>query len=347
MSNKLFDFVIGNPPYQEEQKGDNKTYNPPVYDKFMSESYKIADVVELIHPARFLFNAGSTPKAWNKKMLADPHLKVLFHEQESAKIFSNTDIKGGIAVTLYDNQKNFGAIGTFTPYEELNHVKVKVESTKGFEPMSAIVVSAYAYHFTQDLHNDNPTAASKLSKGHAYDLKSNVFEKLPDIFLEHTKNDGEEYARVYGLSKGKRTYRYIRKRYLDAPANFEKFKILMPAANGSGAIGETLSSPIIGEPLTGETETFISIGCFDTIEEAEALLKYVKTKFARALLGILKVTQHITPDKWKYVPIQNFKYPSDLDWSNTVAEIDKQLYKKYDLSDAEISFIETNIKEMV
>ena len=79
-----FDFIIGNPPYQEEQNStdvDNslKNYAPPIYHHFMDAAYQLADKVELIHPARFLFNAGSTPKAWNKKMLADPHFKVLFH----------------------------------------------------------------------------------------------------------------------------------------------------------------------------------------------------------------------------------------------------------------------------
>ena len=69
-----FDFVIGNPPYQDETLGENKGYAPPIYHLFLDGAYKVADKVELIHPARFLFNAGSTPKAWNQKMLSDPHL---------------------------------------------------------------------------------------------------------------------------------------------------------------------------------------------------------------------------------------------------------------------------------
>lgn len=62
-----FDFVIGNPPYQDNTIGDNVTYAPPVYHLFIDAAYAVADKVELIHPARFLFNAGSTPKEWNKK----------------------------------------------------------------------------------------------------------------------------------------------------------------------------------------------------------------------------------------------------------------------------------------
>src|SRR5699024_11830247 len=66
-----FDVIIGNPPYQDETIGDNKTYAPPIYHKFLEESYKLANKVEMIHPARFLFNAGSTLMALNRKMLSD------------------------------------------------------------------------------------------------------------------------------------------------------------------------------------------------------------------------------------------------------------------------------------
>lgn len=104
--------------------------------------------------------------------------------------------------------------------------------------------------------------------------------------------------------------------------------------------------PIVGEPFTGSTETFISIGCFDEKEEAMAALKYVKTKFVRILLGVLKVTQHITPEKWLYVPVQNFTASSDIDWSKSVSEIDRQLYWKYGLTKEEIAFIESHGKEM-
>ena len=75
-------------------------------------------------------------------------------------------------------------------------------------------------------------------------------------------------------------------------------------------------------------------------------MKYVKSKFARTLLGILKITQHVTPEKWKYVPQQDFTSTSDIDWSKSIAEIDRQLYKKYGLTPDEIKFIETHVKEM-
>ena len=120
-------FAIGNPPYQEEAIGDNKTFSPPVYNKFMDAAYLIADKVELIHPARFLFNAGSTPKAWNEKMLQDTHFKILEYQEDSSKVFTNTEIKGGISISYRDANKEFGAIEIFTPQDHLNSILHKVK----------------------------------------------------------------------------------------------------------------------------------------------------------------------------------------------------------------------------
>lgn len=96
----------------------------------------------------------------------------------------------------------------------------------------------------------------------------------------------------------------------------------------------------------GSTETFLSIGRFRTIGEAYAVEKYIKTKFARALLGVLKVTQNGNKPVWKYVPLQNFTPNSDIDWSKSIHEIDLQLYRKYGLDEKEVNFIETHVKEM-
>ena len=123
--------------------------------------------------------------------------------------------------------------------------------------------------------------------------------------------------------------------------------MLVPASNGSGAIGEVLSTPLIGQPLIGHTETFISIGCFDNEYEAQNCLKYIKSKFARVLLGIKKITQgNKRAEVWSEIPIQDFTPKSDIDWSKSIEEVDKQLYKKYNLSDKEIAFIEEKVRPM-
>ena len=342
-----FDFVIGNPPYQGETIGDNTTYAPPIYHLFLDSAYAIADVVEMIHPARFLFNAGSTPKAWNHKMLNDEHFQILHYEPNSSEIFSNTDIKGGIAISYHNIKKRFEPIETFTSFPEINSVLKKVSHREDFQSLSDIVSSRTTYRLTDDVHKDYPNAISKLSKGHAYDMASNIFQRLPEIFYDQKPNDGKSYLKLFGRQNNKRLYKWIQKNYVQENEITYKYKVMVPQANGSGALEEVLSTPLIGEPLIGFTETFISIGLVDTREEAEAILKYVKSKFARTMLGVLKITQSNTRKTWRMVPLQDFTSQSDIDWSKSIADIDRQLYEKYGLADNEIEFIETHVKEMV
>ena len=336
-----FDFAIGNPPYQEET-GGTCTSDKPIYNLFMDEAYKVADKVELITPARFLFNAGATPKAWNKKMLGDPHLKVLEHIQKSDQVFSNTDIKGGVAVTYRDSAIEFGAIETFTSYPELNSILRKVEKLSS-ESLADIISNRGLYRFSEKAYRDHPEELKKTSDPR---ISTDAFEEMPLLFTEEKPNDGQKYFRLYGNIGGRRVYRWFRLDYCVPVANLEKYKVMLPNANGSGAIGEVLSTPIIGTPMIGFTETYISVGSFDAKKDAEACLKYVKTKFARVMLGILKITQHNSKPVWRKVPLQDFTSKSDIDWSKSVHEIDLQLYKKYKLSKAEVKFIEEKVKAM-
>lgn len=124
-----FDFIIGNPPYQEEVEGNGRA--KPLYHFFYDGSQKVAKKVELITPARFLFNAGQTPKAWNKKMLNDEHFKVLLYEPKGSNIFPNTDIKGGVAVTYWDQEKKFAPIVEFIENPIIGNIVSKISSGGG------------------------------------------------------------------------------------------------------------------------------------------------------------------------------------------------------------------------
>lgn len=341
-----FDAVVGNPPYQDTAKGENDTFTPSIYNLFMDLSYKLSNKVTLITPARFLFNAGNTPTEWNKKMLDDPHFKVIQYEADSSKIFPNTDIKGGVIISYRDALSDFGKIGMFVPYPQLMEIMNKVTKNKHFKTFSNIVVTAYAYHLTDELHKDYPEAVSQLSRGHAYDMKSSIFKRLPQVFFDKKPESMEDYIMILGRENNNRVYKYIKRKYVNCPENLDKYKIFLPKANGTGAFGEIISSPIIAGPNVGATETFFSIGRFDNQCAAENCLKYIKTKFVRALLGILKITQDNTPEKWQYVPLQNFSSQSDIDWEQDVNHIGQQLYDKYQLSSGEIAFIEENVKSM-
>ncbi|MDE5832856.1 MAG: Eco57I restriction-modification methylase domain-containing protein [Desulfovibrio sp.] len=335
-----FDFIIGNPPYQEETAG---TSDLPVYNYYMDEAYKAARAVLLISPARFLFNAGKTPKRWNRKMLEDPHFKVIKYEPDSEKFFRGVDIKGGLAITYRDSSKYFGPITRFTPYRELNNILKKVLARGDFKSMAGLVYQQTKWDLDA-LYADYPESRALIgSGGRERRLTTPIFSTLA-VFSDSPAPDK---IRILGLLKNKRVYRYIDKRYIDLNSvNLFKHKVVLAASSGSGAFGETFPAPSIEGPGTGYTQSFIGFGALGAREEAEALGKYLKSKFARALLSILKATQHNHKDAWSLVPAQDFSSASDIDWSSTTAKIGASLYDKYGLNFEEIVFIENNVKPM-
>ena len=336
-NNMKFDVIIGNPPYQEETASDS-TRKPPVFNFFMDEAYKNAKKVSLITPARFLFKAGYTPKTWDEKMLNDEHLKVQYYEPISANVFSNTDIKGGVVITYHDTEQEFEPIGTFTKYEELNSILHKVKK-KTHRYLDSIISSPLSFQLSELMKQEHPELIDR--------LRSSAFEKLGSIFYE-LPHDDRDYIAMIGLLDGRREKKYIRRDYIkDISGTIDKWTLLVSKANGAGQFGEILSTPIIAKPGVGYTQTFIAIGKFDTEEEAENTATYIKTKFARAMLGILKITQDCPGPKWAYVPLQDFTPSSDIDWSKSIAEIDEQLFDKYGLDEQERNFIRTKVKEMV
>ena len=335
--------VVGNPPYQEVNEGNGNGANP-LYHLFIDLGRKLSSIGSMIHPARFLFKAGKTPKDWNDKILSDPHFKVVNYWVKSIDVFNNVDVKGGIAVTMWNENEKCGPIGFFSPYPEVRNILNKVKSYNS-QPFSDIVYPRDLYKLTDKLYTENPWAEGRQSQGHRLDIGSSIFDVFPELFLDDAPNKAE-YIGLYGLLGRDRVTKWIKRSYVKLPDNIDKFKVLVPKSNGSGAIGEVLSTPVIGVPVIGHTLTFLSIGSFDEAPYAEACLKYIRTRFARLLLGTLKVTQDNPKDTWSNVPMQDFTADSDIDWSKSIEEIDAQLYAKYNLSDEEIAFIESMIKPM-
>ena len=337
--NMKFDAVVGNPPYQESGEARDE----PIYHHFYNLAAQFGRRYCLISPARFLFRAGQTPKEWNEKMLNDEHLRVLVYQQDSSGIFPNTDIKGGIAILYRDEKRDFGKIGVFAHFAELNSIAAKVAALG--EPSFADLVQAQGiYRFSADFFKTFPLAEAMQGKGTKSKIVSKSFSQMDFAFFAEPQNT--DAVKLLGLVKGKREYKWIDRQFLATPDSFEKWKVMLPEANGTGAIGEVLSTPLIGEPLIGHTDTFLSIGAFDSEAEAQNALKYVKGKFARTMLGILKITQHNSRSTWTKVPLQDFTENSDIDWSQPVADIDRQLYQKYGLNEEETAFIESRVKAM-
>lgn len=344
--NMKFDAVVGNPPYQEETKD---TSDRPIYNYFMSSSYKISDLVCLITPARFLFNAGKTPKAWNNIMLNDRHIRVMIFEKDSWKFFPNTNISGGVAVTIRDLSQELGPIGVFHRFDEVRTITEKVQTAKDYNSIKEIMFLQNKFNL-QALYSDFPEFKKIVGSGGCERrLTSSIFSQL-SVFKDKKINEND--TAVLGLANTKRTLRYIAKKYLDeSDSNLNYFKVAISAADGAaGLLGDDspriTGSPTVLDKHTGITQTFLSFGKFTNQQEAVNCCKYIKTKFTRLMVGTLKATNGTKIEVWSKVPIQDFTNNSDIDWQRSIQEIDQQLYKKYMLNDDEIEFIESHIKPM-
>ena len=344
-----FDVIIGNPPYQEERTGENKQFAPPVYNFFIDEAHKVGDIVELIHPARFLFNAGRTPKEWNTKMLNDPHFKILHHEKDSTKFFGGTSITGGVVISCYDNKRLFNPINKFTIFPELNSIMCKVVEQKNFKSLVDIIDIQSRFNLAI-LLKEYPQFADSTGGGRDNRLEKNIFEKVP-IFTDEPTNSDD--IKILGIFNRERTWKYINRIYIEVsqPCLF-KYKVIVSVSNGgAGNLGDNpvriIGEPLIEKPGEGYTRTFIGIGAFERKIEADNCSKYLLTRFARIMVGVCKTTQMLNRDVWAYVPLQDFTPSSDIDWSKSIAEIDEQLFDKYGLDEKERDFIRTKVKEMV
>ena len=344
-----FDVIIGNPPYQEERTGENRQFAPPVYNFFIDEAHKISDITELVTPARFLFNAGSTPKEWNTRMLNDEHFKVLHYENDSTKFFGGTSITGGVVISCYDNQRTFTPIHKFTIFKELNSIMSKTVERKDFKSLVDIIDIQSRFNLTT-LLKEHPEFVDATGGGRDNRLEKNIFEKV-SIFTDVPQNDDD--IKILGIYNRERAWKFINRRFIETSQScLFKYKVIVSVSNGgAGNLGDhpvrIIGDPLIERPSEGYTRTFIGIGAFDREIDAENCSKYLLTRFARLMVGISKTTQMINRDVWAYVPLQDFTSSSDIDWSKSIAEIDEQLFDKYGLDEQERNFIRTKVKEMV
>ena len=321
-----FDFIIGNPPYQKTDGNSSKFR--PIYPYFIDLSYSLSDKAVLVTPARFLFNAGATSKKWNEKMLNDLHLKVLKYFENSRVVFSNADVKGGIAVILRDASQDFGAIKAFIPNKELASIFKKVNINKSF---SDLVNPLWHYKYSNLAPIKN-----KVIQANAFDKQNKLFEKKNKLDIN-----------ILGRQDNLRTILSISLGNVKPEKDIALYKVFLPKAAGCGKYPDVIIGKAeIGLPNEICTGSFLVIGSFNSKKEAKNCRKYLETKFCRALVSIQKKTQNTTKDSFKFVPMQDFSDNSDINWNVDRLMLDQQFYNKYNLTLHESTWIEQNIKEI-
>lgn len=333
--NMKFDVIISNPPYQlSTSEIEGKANAIPIYQLFVNMSKKLSpNYFTMIIPSRWMTGGTRALDEFRDMMIKDQRVSVIHDYLNSKDVFSGVDVKGGICYFLWDKKHN-GACDFFThENQETTHFvrNLKEEGSDYLIRNSSLLAIK-----NKVWANGGYSVATIASSQTPYGLLSNAFQKEPECF-SIVKTEGCKY-RVFGLGKNlKREIKYLLPIVnLKKDFSSETYKVFIPEVYGSGAIGEIPPQPIVGIPYDICTQTFRQFGGFSTKSEAENFVSYIKTKFFRLMVSLLKHTHHAPAKVYQFVPMQDFSKP----WT------DEELYKKYNLSQEEIDFIESMIKPM-
>ena len=331
--NMKFNVIVGNPPYQVMDGGTDRGAIP-VYQYFMNIAKRIhPNFISLIMPARW-YAGGRGLDEFRSDMISDTHISQLHDYELSKDLFPTVDIAGGLCTILWNAHyngvctvTNYNALKDITAKRYLNQFNILIRSNAAI-PILEKVTSRSTSYLNNLVLSINPfgfrTYFRGSDKGNLKILTSKGWAKV----YRTEVSKGTEYIDKFKIVVG----RFV-------PSNGE-----MSIKPGDGY--RVLTEPQILLPTEINTETYIDTAVFKTQEEATNYKKYLLTKFARFLLrqGITSV--NVTKECFAFVPMQEFTQNSDIDWSKSLPDIDKQLYNKYYLTNEEIAFIEKMIKSM-
>jgi hypothetical protein len=346
LENMKFNAIVGNPPYQDTG-GAGGNNDAPIFQHFCRITSKITTKYSsLIIPSRW-FAAGRENLLgdFRKEMLNSEHVEKLVVFSDSSMIFSNVEIKGGVCYYLEnlnhkdkckyvlhregDIQSSEIALNTFDILirePKLSKIVEKVEKQRILEEVGTVDTI---------ISSDTPfgiPSNPKESKKTPFKVYENASSKH-DVLLFHIEKQVRkiEYVSISDIQKNKK--------------DVEKYKVLVTGAGGSGNDPKVMGDPEFAPKNSVCSQSYL-YSAFENEIEAINLIRYIRTKFFRVLVSAMKITQSAPSRVYRFVPLQDFTSTSDIDWSQSVPDIDRQLYAKYGLSDEEVAFIEGMIKEM-
>ena len=324
-NNMKFDVIIGNPPYQLNDGGGRDSAAIPLYDKFVQKAKQLAPhFLIMIIPARW-YTGGRGLDDFRDNMISDTRLKVIHDYPETDDCFPGLNIRGGVCYFLWDSLYH----GDCTI---INHIKGKmIEMKRPLKEANIPLLIRY---------NQSISIMKKVLKFKEVSLGKYVSTSKPfgmrSNFSDFTSIQTEMHSvKLYRFGENG----YVAKKIIVKNEKLiDRYKVLVSKASPGGDEypHSIVSQPIVSEPNSVCTETYLVIKDVDSRIEAENLVSYIKTRFFRFMMSLVKNTQNISKASYTFVPLQDFSHP----WT------DEMLYGKYKLSSDEIAFIESMIRPM-
>lgn len=340
-----FGAVVGNPPYQEDDGGAQKSAKP-IYHYFVRMSKILGEKYStLIIPARW-YAGGKGLDDFREEMINDKTIQQLDDFLHPEEVFPDTSNRGGVCYFLrnssYNNEINnvkvvshYNANNISSAYRKMKtrNLDIFIRDQKSIDILDKVFIDEKLI-----------TMEEYISPRKPFGIESNIINTS-----KWSTNINSFTNPIKCLAKGLK-FGYIDLQNVVSHRNWiEKWKVYTPRANNVGTeLNDDNLNTIIGQPNSICTEAYIVIGADLELNENSAnnIRKYFKSKFARFMHGIAKASHDASRTTYRFVPVQDFTSNSDINWSKSIAEIDKQLYKKYGLSEDEINYIESMIKPM-
>lgn len=346
-TNMNFNTIIGNPPYQQSDGGAQASAKP-IYHQFVQIAKQLNPTyISMIMPTRW-YAGGKGLDEFRDQMLHDTHISQLHDFLKPKILFPDIELKGGICYFLrdnnYDNSKNLIKV-----FNYIDTVKPKNISNRNLKTKNIDIFIRYnlAVNILEKIKKDKDFKSFEeyISARKPFGLDGNIVKN--NTKFRASKESLKEPIACYGKNQ---QIGYVEKDEIKKNIDWiDKYKVYTPYANNIGTESKDDNlNTFIGKSNTICTESYIVIGVDLELDKFLALniCRYFTTKFARFMHSVTKISQHGTSKTYKFVPLQNFTKDSDIDWTKSIQEIDKQLYKKYKLNKKEIEFIETMIKSM-
>lgn len=325
-----FTAVVGNPPYQESDGGAGAS-SVPVYDKFFDTAKLLhSSIISMIMPSRWM-TGGRGLDDFRQTMMSDTHIKELHDFYDARACFSNVEIKGGVCYLLWD--RNYEGQCEFST----TSVTGEVQKTTRYlqeEGSDIVIRDGLLIKLKNIVASKNETTFDTIvSSMKPYGLRGDFFKDQKKYHLPAVrkhKQDGD--ITIIGLDeKLHRVRRYVPQSYPLPQRNLlEDIKLFIPRNYGSGRMGDMPSNLEYAMPFDACTETFIQIGPFQSVEEAQNCEAYMRTKFFTVLVGIRKQDQGAGKGVYQYVPLQDFS----IKWT------DEMLYEKYGIDEEMQKYID-------
>ncbi len=340
-----FDVIVGNPPYQLKG-GSGGNNDAPIFQIFSEIANNLSQINSLIMPSRW-FTSGreNLLSDFRNKMLNNIKIQRLEVYSDSNDLFTGIDLKGGTCILMinksYDGLCNYiyNSNGKISESQiNLNTFEILVRDPK----LSVIIEKLEKNRISKKYK----TVDLIVSSDTPFKIPSNPKESKKTPFDVYSFSNEEHNTLLYHIENGKRKIEYVKiSDIVKNKEDVDKHKVFLTGSGGSGIDSKVLGYPEYAPKNSVCSQSYL-YSAFETENEAKNFIKYIKTKFLRILVSAIKITQSASNKVYKFVPLQNFTSESDIDWSKSISEIDKQLYKKYELTDQEIAFIEEMIKQM-